>query len=356
MERETSNMGPIEESLAPQVMSYLTDLLRDFDGARPTFDKRGERTEASSLDQVLAILASRRFTHLSRQQSLGHLLRMRAPLLADMAAGRPLRFAYDLGPGYHASVRPDFGALCFVPGLGELLALRQIALFNQAVSAVYAPGVDFSLVIDDLCAWASNGIALELTASYVQRLQALVAAVGLHRKVCVLAESAVVSKTDYGCAVDRTPLLAWTGAVTAADQENVSRFVGRACSVSEASEYLARYQRAQAVSDSLMAKHLPGVRLTQRSTAQCLGFRCFAGSDVRLQTGEVDLLMTERESASGTGTGRFRPCLITSRNAAQHRRWPLQLLHLPVDWPLPMGAVHVAFRMKSVNMELNYVN
>lgn len=355
-------MGPdartrvaLEEGLALQVRSYLTALLRDFDGAGPAVDAPAARAVAASLDQVLVILASRRFTHLSRQQSLAHLARMRAPLLADMSAGRPLRFAYDLGPGYHASVRDDFGALCFVPGLGELLALRQIALLDQAVSAVYPPGVDFSLVIDDLCAWASNGVSTDLTANYVQRLQALVAAVGLQHKVHVLAESAVVSTTDYGCAVDRTSLPAWTGAVTAADQENVSRFVGRACSVSEASAYLARYQRAQAVSDALMAKHLPGVRLTQRSTAQCLGFRCFAGSDMRLQTGEVDLLVTERESARGAGTESLRPCLITSRNAAQHRRWPLQQGQLPLDWPLSMGAVHLAFRKKSVTMEFEYV-
>lgn len=130
------------------------------------------------------------------------------------------------------------------------------------------------------------------------------------------------------------PQTRWTLAVSTAERENVSRFVGHEVSTAQAADHLARYRRASAVSDQLLGDHLRGVRLTQRATAQCLGFRCFPGSDVRLQSGEVDLLLT-------TGA-QPRPVLITHRNHAMYQSWPLEMDLLPSGWPLPIGAVHVA--------------
>jgi len=329
---------PAPELALCLVGRYLHALLQEFAAAPALPGAMADDAAGGKpvVEQVLDLLGSRRFTHLSRQQAWPYRAGMRSLLQADVEAGRPLLFAYDLGPGYHASLCDDYSGLRFGPGLGELLALRQIRAFNQAVAAVYAPGVLFRLVIDDLCAWVSNDVALLHTASYGQQLATLVRALGLQGRVSVLAESYLVSPGAYRQAFERLPRVPWHAPVSTAEQENVSRFVGRACTPQEASDYLARYQRAQVVSERVLEQQLQGVRLTQRATTGCLGFRAFAGSDARLQCGEVDVLMTDAAPP--------RPVLITRRNRAQYQRRPLQAAELPPDWPLPPGVVHAAVR------------
>lgn len=156
-------------------------------------------TSQAALEHVLQVLGGRRFIHLSRTQAQPYLARMREPLQADVDAGRPLRFCYDLGPGYHASVEPDFTGLRLLPALGELLVLRQIHAFGCGVARVYAPGVHFSLVIDDLCAWVTNDVAPIHTARFIHRLKALVRDVGMQDRVSVLSESAVEDANVRTC-------------------------------------------------------------------------------------------------------------------------------------------------------------
>ena len=319
------------EPVARQASAHLTDVLRDITQPLPLAPAVGAPVP---LAQVLDLLGGRRFTHLSRTQAQPHLARMQPVLQADMDAGRPLRFCYDLGPGYHASVRADFADLRFAPGLGELLALRQIRVFAQAVRSVYPPGVRFELVIDDLCAWIANGVATEQTVGYCAQLQALVARVGMQQLVGVLAESAVLGQSTYRQAFEALPRATVMPVLTPHERDNVSRFVGRACDDDDARDHLERYQRALRVSERLLAPHLGGVRLTQRATASSLGFRAFAGGDARLQSGEVDVVLGEGMSP--------RPGLITSRNGWLYTRRPLAAHRLPERWPLPPGAVCAA--------------
>jgi hypothetical protein len=329
-----AELRELPEPLVRQACGYLTDVLRDITQPLPPAPAAGAQVQLVPLAQVLDLLGGRRFTHLSRTQAQPHLARMQPVLQADMDAGRPLRFCYDLGPGYHASVRADFAGLRFAPGLGELLALRQIRVFAQAVSVVYPPGVRFELVIDDLCAWMANDVATELTAGYCTQLQALVARVGMQELVGVLAESAVLGQSTYRQAFEALPCATAMPLLTPAERDNVSRFVGRACDDDDARDHLERYQRALRVSERLLAPYLGGVRLTQRATASSLGFRAFAGGDARLQSGEVDVVLGEGGSP--------RPGLITSRNGWLYRRWPLAADCLPAQWPLPPGAVCAA--------------
>lgn len=322
----------------PQATRYLGELLQALAGPLP-LDRDAPRPpplgEAAVVEQVLDLLCGRRFTHLSRAQAQPYRTRMRPLLLADVVAGRALRFDYDLGPGYHASVRADCTGLRFAPGLGELLALRQIRLLDQAVRAVHAPGVRFQLVLDDLCAWVCNDVAPESTAAYVRRLNALVDATGMRGLVEVLAESALVSAPTYRRSYEQQPLVLLDARpVGPAERDNVSRFVGRVCSLEQAREHLARYARAQVVSEQVLAAHLTGVRLTQRATPQCLGFRSFPGGAARLQTGEVDLLL-----APGAAP---RPVLITTHNSAHVQRLAVGTEHLPAAWPQALGEVCVA--------------
>ena len=319
---------------------YLIDLLRSFDAPLsaqpgPSADDAapGSRWRASAED-LADLLCDRRFSPLSQTQASRYRPAMLARLQADVDAARPLRFFYDLGGGYHASLRADFSDLRFAPGLGELLALRQIRLFARAVEQVYLPGVHFSLVIDDLCAWAANGIALDKTQGYGERLRALIDAVRMAATVDVLAESALCTSGHFQAAVEGEPAPAPQRELSAQALENVCRFMGRACTATEALEHLARYQRAQAVSDRLLAPHIQGVRLTQRASDTCMGFRSFPGGDSRLQAGAVVLTLC--------GAGAIRPMLLTSRNQHAFALQSLPTAVLPPHWPLAAGDAQMA--------------
>lgn len=210
----------------------------------------------------------------------------------------------------------------------------QILRFACAVELVYPAGVQFQLVIDDLCAWMANDIPLDATSAYLKRLQSLIRSVGLVDLVGVLAESTVLSIEKYQQTFTNLAPRPWTSGLDGVERENVSRFVGRLCYDDAVRDHLERYQRAQQASAQLMALHLDGVRLTQRASEHCLGFRSFPGGDARIQSGEVDLVISEGK--------RPRPRLITSRTLGRHLRWPLTAPHLPPDWPLAPGIVHLA--------------
>lgn len=321
---------------------WLSGVMRDFRAPGAAIDPgsaHGPLDAGARAERVLDILGERRFTHLSRTQARPYRAAMLPRLRAEVQAGRRLHFCYDLGPGYHASLDADFTGLRFEPGLGELLALRQILRFAQAVQAWHRPGVHFSLVIDDLCAWLSNDIPTGCTAGYLRRLEGLIHQVGMQDRVAVLPESALLDHQEYrhafACEPPPSQPVSRAGSLTPAERENVSRFVGHRCTETEARERVLRYQRAQAVSGRLMAPHLGGVRLTQRASATTWGFRSFPGGDGRLQCGEVDVRI-------GLGL-RPRPHLTTHRLYGRCRRWPLGAHELPQGWPLPMGVAHLAW-------------
>lgn len=337
-QRQMMPAVPPPEPYLRAIMVWLGGVLATFANARSTLEALPDRSVAdrvSCADQVFQILGHRRFTHLSRSQAQVYKPTLLTQWQADMKRGRPLSFFYDLGPGYHASLKPDFSGLRFEPGLGELLALRQILLFSQAVQAIYAQGVRFSLVIDDLCAWVTNDVALTQTAAYLHRLEKLINDLGLQERVALIAESRLIDSTDYQrafCAA-RSHAVSVNPVPTRLQQENVSRFVGRYCTTAEVADHLQRYAHAQALSERYLAGHLLGVRLTQRATPATFGFRAFSGGDIRHQCGEVDVLVTPVTLP--------RPVLTTYLSHGRYQRWPIPAHYLPVGWPLPPDVVHL---------------
>ncbi len=338
---------PVVQRAAPWLADVLADLLADpvacpvvdpVRGSAPMAPAAADAVSAGAqavAERVFDILCERRFSHLSRTQAQRYRAATLARLQADAARQQPLRFFYDLGGGYHAGLRADYADLRFAPGLGELLALRQIRRFARAVVAVYPPGVRFHLVIDDRCAAVANGIGLAQTAGYVARLRALLEALHLNAVATLLVESEAVPADVYQAAFDACPSpLPAADAPSPATLENIRRFLGRACSPAQALARLARYQRAQSASERLLAPWLNGVRLTQRATPTSLGFRAFPGGDSRLQSGEVVVLASACAAA--------RPLLVTSRNRAACALWPLAEAELPPAWPLALGPVFAA--------------
>ena len=320
------------EDLRARVEAYLRAAIDDL-----RTDTPGAQTGSvdDPVDAIFRILTSQQFGYLGRSKSEPYRASIEAFLRRDVAAGVPVRFDFDIGPGYHASIRPGDLDLSFDVGLAELMILRQVALFCAKVGEVYAPGASFHLVIDNLCGLATNDIPLERTNGYVQRLRALIDEMGVGDRVSLLVESEVSCWDTYRARLAELEAAAETGTdpstLDEARIDNVARFLGRSCEAGEAARRMDLYQRTGTVTEELLAPAIHGVRMTQRHSAGTIGFRSFPGGAQRLQAGELGLL---RVSES-----KLRPILVTSRNAADH-----ELIRVDVSAvaPASIGPVLVA--------------
>ena len=312
-------------SVVTAIRSYLHDVAEDFRGRdlRPA-DPRGEDPETIA-DAVFDLLTRREFTYLSKARSRSYRAAIVADLIRDAAAGLPLRFFYDIGGGYRAGV-DGRRALSFSPGLGELLALRQITRLDRQVRAVYPRGVRFCLVVDNICARLVNDIPLHRTAAYCAELRGLIRQLRLEASVDLLVESEHFSPEDYSVDTRGTP----TEVPSRAAVENVARFLGRECDVSEAVERIARYRVVSGETERRLQSQGHGVRMTQPATASTFGFRCFPGSDSRLQSGDVVLAYRDRD--------RIEPRLVTSQSP-----WAADIRWLDVPDLLPWPGTQVGF-------------
>jgi hypothetical protein len=313
-------------SVVTAIRSYLHEVSEEFRGRdlRPADSRRDD--PATIADSVFALLTRREFTYLSKARSTSYRPAIVAHLVRHAAAGRPLGFYYDIGGGYRAGADGRRRALSFSPGLGELLALRQITRFDWQVRAVYPPGVRFCMVVDNICARLVNDIPLHQTAAYCAELRGMIRRLQLEASVDLLVESEHFSLEDYS--VDTRG--AATVTPSRAAVENVARFLGRECDVSEAAERIARYRVVSDETERRLQSRVDGVRMTQRATASTFGFRCFPGSDSRLQSGEVILAYRH--------PGRIEPRLVTTQSP-----WAAGIRWLDVPDLLPLPAKRVGF-------------
>lgn len=279
---------------------------------------------------IFTILTSREFCYLSRSKTEPYRENVVGLLAGDIRRGEPVRFYYDLGAGYHASIHPEESGLVFTVGFSELCVLAQISSFCSRVTEVYTPGARFVLVIDNVCGLLTNDIPLEKTKAYCAELRSLIDETGVGDRVSVLVESEEFALSEYE--IDRTRLAKdMTGLkASRADVENVSRFLGRQCDEAEAVERMARYSQAGEMTERRLERVIHGVHMTQRATGGTIGFRPFPGGDSRTQVGEV---------AIGPNTrGTLHPVLLTSRNVDQYRCTQLQYPQL-----LPATIRHVTY-------------
>jgi hypothetical protein len=311
-----------------EIFAFLADVMSAFGPGR-----RPERAELDGpLDErVFGLLAHRRFSYLGRTKAARYRQLVMPSIQRDLAQGLPVRFFFDIGPGYHASPEPGAAGLSFDVGLAELLMLRQVALFDAAVQAHHPLGVRFSLVVDNLCGLFTNGVSVASTHGYVRGLRALIAELGVGDVVDLLVESEWFTEAEYAAAYAAVPPRPPRDDLGDDDRENVARFLGRACTPEEAAERVERYRRAGITTESLLATVIRGVRLTQRATDATMAFRSFPGGAQRMQVGEIVL-----EQADG---GPPHPTLLTSRNRAV---FELTRIAMPGVLPPPVWQVGIA--------------
>ncbi|MGE3844205.1 MAG: hypothetical protein AB7I50_21745 [Vicinamibacterales bacterium] len=312
------------------VESYVRNLMISFapppDGVRDLVPATIATRPPVRAERLFDLFTRREFCYLSRRGSASYRDHVLPWLLSAIAHDRPLDCFYDIGGGYHASVRPGLSALSFDVGLGELMILRQVARFAQLVTRLHPPGIRFHLVIDNLCALLINDIPLDNTRSYCARLRTLVAETGMSGLVDLLVESEVITRDAFVA----TPEDDATSApvVGAKERENIERFLGRRCTDAEALDRARRYRWVIRVSERLLAPHISGPHFTQRATTDTLCFRPFPGADSRIQCGQVVL--------SRTAGHRLHPILLTSTNEHRFRSREHPLPHL---LPPVIGAV-----------------
>ena len=311
--------GPATLRLETAVACYLDELTKDF-LSKPAPGLKEEAGRSGLAEQIFAVLTSRTFCYMGRTQSLPYRESTLTTIRRDTAARRPARFFFDLGPGYHASLEPGENALVFDVGLAEFLALRQVKRFDLEVQAIYAPGVKFFLVIDNLCGLYTNDVPLEQSTDYVRGLRQLIAQLDLDDTVEVLVESEAFNTAEYEALLAAQEPSSSPHQPTEEDIENVARFLGRRCSPGDASDRIERYHLAGQTTEALLSRVVDGVRLTQRATAATLGFRSFPGGAQRVQVGEIAVAINNAEST--------RPVLITSRNRDRYDVRPLDVKHI----------------------------
>ena len=284
---------------AEELRLYLGELVAGSGAVAPADGRVADPHE------IFELLTARRFSHLSRGAAERYRERTIDLLEQSLSAGGPVPFWFDIGPGYHASLKPGDLPLTFDVGIGELMILHQISAFHGLLSELHHGGCRFTLVVDNLCALWTNDIPAVLTEGYTRQLRRLIAEQGLDDVVDVLVESEEFELAEYEQLFDETSG-GVGGPVSESDLENVERFLGRPCSVAEAQERIDRYLRAGCVTELLLERVVRGVRMTQRAGATTLGFRSFPGGDSRAQCGRVVI--------TRNGGGKLKPLLLTSRN------------------------------------------
>jgi len=301
--------------LKSQLSSYMLTIMSSFTQKTLAADPLEIDAKQTAAD-VFHVITGRNYSHLSRGKAGKYKDSIIRSIEQDVQSGRPATFFYDLGPGYHASLHPGQMDLSFEIGLSELFVLFQISEFSREVSEVYSNGAQFFIIIDNLCALATNDIPTEKTIQYCAQLRSLIEETGTQQNIQLLVESELFKESDY----PRIELpVKTTGDQFLSEEEikNVSRFVGRHCDMSEALARINIYGKASEVTENNLSSVVTGVRLTQRATDNTLGFRSYPGGDSRVQAGEIAITHNKK--------GKLRPILLTSRNIGEYDQYRFEL-------------------------------
>lgn len=329
VDQHPTSKGPRKVTLEDEIRGYLTQVLSVFGRLAASGPAPADEPDIIAA-KVFNILTSREFCYMGRTRSDPYQEETVRLIAARVKNKEPLRFYYDIGAGYHATLYPGAKDLSFEVGLSELLILSQAMSFCRRVAPVYPVGVEFRLVIDNVCALMTNDVPLEKTTAYCKLVRTLIEQLDVGDTVKTLVESEQFPLSAYK--IDQDELEKQMRAInpTEWDVENVCRFMGRSCGEQEVVERMARYKQTGPMTDGLFAGIIRDVHMTQRATATTLGFRPFPGGDSRTQCGQVGL--TRR------ATGNLRPVLLTSRNVSD-----FALTRLEFPGLLPSVISHVTY-------------
>jgi len=269
--------------------------------------------------EVVDILAHRTFNYQSKIK-LGHLIhRVRHQLIKQIDRGGPIRFFLLYNGGYRASSLPNKLSIIFEPDQSELMLLYQIALLHSKVSAVYDPGIEFTIVLNNGVAHWVNDIPLDATEHYANQLREMIEQLGAEIRVRVLLQSELI---EYNRSFSFEPFLAQ---VLLSEKEHgiVERFLGHSCSAEEATRRSALYTLAESTwgeEVTSMAKANNALLLRQVAHPEMLSFRPFPGGAIRSQNGSLGFQYHDNT---------LKTKLITSHSVKKHG---VMWVHYDLPW------------------------
>jgi len=268
---------------------------------------------------ITDILIHRVFNFQSRGRLTSLLPQVQQNLLRQLSQGGPIRFFLLYNGGYRASPLPDEPSLIFEPDQTELMLLYQVALLHEKVRAIYAPGIQFFIVVNNGVALWVNDVPLKATQAYAKELRRMIDWLGAADKARVVLQSELAQfnpqpSFEPVC----TPRL-----LSDKDHRLVERFLGRSCSREEAGHRHALYALAEAqwAQDlSPLVASYDALMLRQVAHSDMLSFRPFPGGAIRIQNGSLGF-----QDLKGTLT----PKLITTEAVQQYGT---QLVPCTLPW------------------------
>ncbi|MFA6399415.1 MAG: hypothetical protein WCW44_03555 [archaeon] len=267
--------------------------------------KSKRRVVLNPENEFFRILSSKKYCYLTRKATEKYSSFIIDSVRKSMKLNEPVTIYYTLGGGYHAPY--IFGkAPSYSPGLGELFTVFQMKSFSDNVEEIYAPGVRFVILIDDVCAKMSNNIPSKGVEKYSSTFRSLLHEFGLSELVSLVLESEYFSEKEFDSCGGLT-----VKQLTKKDYENVRRFFGCCDSEKEAEKVFFKYKNINAKSRELLhSLTTEGIHLLQRANESCMCFRSFPGGDQRIQCGEMALLV-EKDKVK-------KPVLITTTSCQRY--------------------------------------
>lgn len=290
------------------------------------------------VDDVIRVLLHHDFNYQSRGR-VAHLLpqlKARLRVALERTGTVPVYFLYH--GGYRASVNTPGTPFSFSPDVTEWLLLYQVARLHRRLKGIGVDGLRSSIVINNGVAHHTNGIPYAHTESYVFRLRELIQRMGATGQVSVLAQSELGGFDERMSGVAVGP----KKEITPAEHAIVERFLGCPCSVEEACQRAATYEKAEEVWGAEMKEIVgaaSGFFCRQVAHPECLSFRPFPGAAIRVQNGVVGFRLCE---------DRVVPVLVTPKCRARLIAIPLREDRILTEdrlGPAVLPAVQPACRM-----------
>jgi hypothetical protein len=266
--------------------------------------------EFELLDSLLRVLTHRRFNFQSQKNIHPDLIpQARERLQMQLQEGKPLAFYLLFNGGYRSWPFSEEPALTFTPDATEWMLLHQISMFQKQIKALYPPGIQFTIVVNNGVAHWVNEISIAKTAKYAEQLRDMIKTWGAEAGIRVLLQSERPSFNplfqEFGTIPERE---LWPK-----EHELVERFLGRRCSKEEALYRATRYVRAEEYwgeEIATLAQAENAVMLRQVAHPETLSFRPFPGAAIRTQNGSFGWWLNGNQ---------FTPKLITPENKGQFK-------------------------------------
>lgn len=279
--------GHLPQDIQEHILKYLDRVFFTILSPGISVPASGRANDLQMLaSSIINVILSKDFNYQSKNR-IAHLVgSAQEGIIRQIKKGSPLEFYLDYGGGYHAAADPSFNfGLTFHPSIAEILLVYQIVKFERKICGIYAPGVVFYIVLDDITANYVNEIPVILTEGYIKGFRALLSDMGLSDRIKILAQS---ETSVFSQKISRMPRPLPVSSLTQAEHENVQRFLGRVCSTEEAQERAGRYLLAESVWEPELRQITSiGIRFLQRASEDYFSFRSFPGGATRAQCGQM---------------------------------------------------------------------